>query len=79
MRTGTDRGSGGGGGGGIGGRPAGQGSVQVVDVPVLDVREAEWVEGGTGAVVAVGCLWVVWCLFAVARGPGGGRGRRKVE
>ncbi len=61
----------------------GLGNVQVVDVPVLDVRDARWVEVGTGLVVAVGCGWVVWCLLAVVMGGSGKRGgggeRKKVD
>ena len=42
-----------------------QARVQFVDVPVLDVRQAEWVELGTGLAVLIGCGWVVWCLVSV--------------
>ncbi|KAI9881334.1 MAG: protease B nonderepressible form [Pleopsidium flavum] len=48
--------------------------VETLDVPVLDMEKAEYVEVGTVLVVLVGFLWVCWKLVAVFRhvGIGGG-------
>lgn len=46
--------------------------VNTISVPVLDVDKSEWVEAGTASVVALGFLWVVWCLFGVWRKNGYG-------
>ena len=36
----------------------------MLDVPVLDVRQAGWVVVGTGLAVLFGAGWVLWCLLA---------------
>lgn len=46
--------------------------VQVLNVPVLDMRLADggWVGFWTGVGVLVGAGWVMWCLALVAFGGG---------
>ena len=45
------------------------GSLQI-EVPVLDLGRAEWVERGTVIAVLLGFVWVCWCLARVALGLG---------
>lgn len=45
--------------------------VEYIDVPVLDVRRAGWVQVGTGGVVILAFLGLWWVLVG---GRGGGRG-----
>jgi hypothetical protein len=42
--------------------------VERIEVPVLDLRRAQWVEVGTVGAVVLGFLGVVWVLFAGAGG-----------
>ena len=53
--------------------------VSALSVPVLDLDRSQWVESGTGWVVGLGFLWVLWCLFGVWRGSGFGSRGKKVE
>ncbi|KAL8701488.1 MAG: hypothetical protein Q9224_000488, partial [Gallowayella concinna] len=39
--------------------------VERVKVPVMDLGETRWVEGGTVGVIVLGALWVVWKLLRV--------------
>ena len=50
----------------------------VVSVPVLDLDKSRYAEVGTAAVVLVGFLWVMWCLFGVWRKEGYGKRKEDV-
>ena len=45
--------------------------IETVKVPVLDLDKVGNVESGTVAVVILGVLWVLWCLFRGLRAPNG--------
>ncbi|TAQ85885.1 hypothetical protein B7494_g5797 [Chlorociboria aeruginascens] len=47
--------------------------VNEIAMPVADLDKSQYVEIGTAAVVAVGFLWVLWCLVGVFRRSGYGR------
>ena len=50
----------------------------VISVPVLDLNKSQYVEVGTAAVVLLGFLWIVWCLFGVWRKAGYGSRKEQV-
>lgn len=45
----------------------------VIDVPVMKLRYADWVELGTAAVIMLGFSWVMWKLWLVWKAEGYGR------
>ena len=53
--------------------------VETLKVPVMDLEETTWVEGGTVGVVAIGAVWVVWYLvkLVVRDWRGMGEGEKK--
>jgi hypothetical protein len=53
-------------------------SVATLQVPVLDLQEASWVEPGTMAVVLLGAVWVLWVLARGVIRSGYGRGGQTV-
>ncbi|KAI1330510.1 PIG-X [Xylariaceae sp. FL0255] len=52
---------------------AGQNLTHELKVPVLDLNKAEWISGGTTAVVLLGFAYVVWKLMSVYWRMGYGR------
>ena len=48
--------------------------VNVLSMPVLDLDHSAYVEIGTGLAVALGFLWVLWCLLGVWARSGYGKG-----
>jgi len=59
-------------------QPRGPGVLEV-KVPVMDVGQVGWVEGGTVVGVVVGFAWVVWVLWRGVVTGRGGSGREKRE
>ncbi|KAF2474115.1 PIG-X-domain-containing protein [Lindgomyces ingoldianus] len=70
-------------GNGRGRREGGGELVEWIDVPVLDLRKAGWVEVGTVGVVLVSFLGLCWVLFGKGVGEGGagvkkvGKGKKR--
>jgi len=58
--------------------PEGDRLMNTISVPVLDLDKSKYVEIGTAAVVLLGFIWLLWCLFGVWMKEGYGS-RRKEE
>ncbi|KAG9234453.1 PIG-X [Amylocarpus encephaloides] len=43
----------------------GEGLLNEISVPVLDLEGSKWVETGTAGVMMLGFAWVCWCLLSV--------------
>lgn len=59
------------------GGEGGEGLMNQISVPVLDLGGTKWVEVGTAGVVVLGFAWVLWCLGAVWWREGYGNGGLK--